>query len=112
MKYKFTNKMAEISGFGGDYEEACRKMIVVGLEWLDKQEGEYPKFRGYKNVTGLIIEENKPAKELTKIMNQVIGDEASGAMMQICVEHILYIKKNGWEKYKEIKVKQKLEETN
>lgn len=35
----------------------------------------------------------------TKHMNEAIGNEASGAMMQACTNHVLFAAKNGWDKY-------------
>ena len=30
----WTEDMGEISGFGGGYEEACRRMVCAGVDWL------------------------------------------------------------------------------
>jgi len=31
-KYKYTDDMGEISGFGGGYEQTCRNMVIAGIE--------------------------------------------------------------------------------
>lgn len=109
MKYKFTDDMGEISGFGGGYEKECRDMVVRGLEWLDAHPDADPKFHGYKNIVGIIVEDNEDAKELVKSM---LGKETghTGAMVEATVGHVRYIHQNGWDKYVEEKKKHKLEE--
>lgn len=101
-KYSYTEKCGEISGFGSDYEQACRKMVIAGLEWFDKNMEADPKFKGFKNVYGLIIETNEEAKSLTECMNKAINGEATGAMMQACLSHVKYAHQHGWQKYIEM----------
>jgi len=97
-KYKYTSDMGEISGFGGEYEEACRNMVIAGLEWLDMHPNADPKFHGYAGIYGIIDEDNNDAKELGKVVENAC-DGCSGAMYQVSISHILYIKNNGWDKY-------------
>ena len=98
-KYAYTDKCDEISGFGGTYEEGCRKMVIAGLEWYDEHPNAMPKFHGWKGVFGLIIEDNSEAEALTKHMNDSINGEATGAMMQACLGHVNYARQHGWDKY-------------
>jgi hypothetical protein len=109
-KYAYTDKCDEISGFGEGYEECCRKMVIAGLEWFDEHENADPKFQGFKNVFGLLLEKNEDAEKLTKHMNNAINGEATGAMMQACLDHVKYAKHHGWDKY--IEVMEKREESN
>lgn len=88
-----------ISGFGGSYEEACQKMVVAGLEWLDAHPQADPQFKGYKNIYGIINEENDDAKALSKVVVDASGGDCTGAMHQASITHILWIKANGWDKY-------------
>ena len=97
-KYVFTEKMREISGFGGGYEQACRDMVVAGLEWLDANPSADPKFHGYKNVYGLVSEDNEDAKNLSEAICAP-AEGCSGAMHQAAVSHVLWIRANGWEAY-------------
>ena len=97
-KYQYTEDMAQLSGFGGGYEEACRKMVVAGLEWLDANPKADPKFHGYKNVYGLIDEDNEDAKALSQSVISAC-DDCTAAMHQAAIGHILWIRKNGWERY-------------
>ncbi len=108
-KYQFTDDMAEISGFGGGYEEECRAAIVRGLEWWDANPMAAPKFHGWKDVYGIIMEDNEDAKALSAAVAPK-GSDMTGAMHQAAIEHILYIRKNGWEKYVQVKTDQKKEE--
>lgn len=99
--YEFTEEMGEISGFGGGYEQTCRNMLKAGLEWLDENPQVNPEFHGYENVYGIIIEDNDDAKALSKAV--VDGSEdCTGAMHQAVISSILWIRKNGWEKYIEV----------
>lgn len=100
MTYQYTEDMAEISGFGGGYEEACRAMVVAGLEWLDANPDADPQFHGYKNIYGVISGDNEDAKALTEA---VVGatDDCTGAMHQATVTTVLWIRKNGWAEYVE-----------
>ena len=100
-KYKYIDKMGEISGFGGGYETTCRKMVVAGMKWIDKNSEAKPEFSEYKHIYGIIEANNKEAKELTNVMSKASDNNCSGAQMQACVNHVLYIVKSGWEKYVE-----------
>lgn len=108
-KYQFTDEMSEISGFGGSYEAECRAAIVRGLEWFDANPDADPKFHGFKDVYGIIMEDNDAAKELSAAIAPK-GSDMTGAMHQAAVEHCMYIRKNGWEKYVQVKTDQKKEE--
>lgn len=98
-KYQYTEKCREVSGFGGGYEDACRKMVQTGMEWLDKHKEANPTFDQFKNVYGLTTNENDDMKDMQSAMNEAISNGASGAMMQVSTNHVLYANKNGWEKY-------------
>ena len=98
--YEFTEEMGEISGFGGGYEQCCRNMLKAGLEWLDANPESDPQFHGFENVYGGICEDNDDAKALSKAVVDA-ADDCTGAMHQAVVSKILWIKKNGWDKYVE-----------
>ena len=105
-KYVFEPEMGEISGFGGSYEEACRKMVVAGLNWLDMHPLAEPKFHGYKGVYGILSEDNAIAKELSTAMVDAAGGDCTGAMHQATVTTVLWIREHSWEEYvKEMKKK-------
>lgn len=108
--YEFTDEMDEISGFGGGYEACCRAMLKAGCEWWDAHPDADPKFKGNKDVFGVILEANADAEALTKaIMDAPIkseegkettaGKEATGAMHHAVIQHCMMIRKNGWDWY-------------
>lgn len=109
-KYKYTPEMREISGFGGGYEETCRAMVVAGLEWLDQNPQANPEFSHYSNVYGIINKENDDAKALSEAVVAAANHDCTGAMHQATISHILWIKKNGWDKYVENMTKPEAED--
>jgi len=109
-KYEFEDGMDEISGFGGSYEAACRKMVNAGLEWFDEHPNADPPFMGYKGIYGIIDADNKDAKKLSEAVLASV-DDCTGAMHQATISHIMHIHKVGWETYvKEMKDRRKTEE--
>lgn len=99
MKYEFTPQMDEISGFGGGYEDTCRKMLSAGLEWLDQNPSASPEFHGYKGVYGIIQEDNADAKALSDAVVAASGGDCTGAMHQAVISHCLFIKSHSWDEY-------------
>src|ERR1044071_2457481 len=98
-KYKWEKGMGEISGMGGDYEQACRTMLIAGLEYWDAHPELDPKYRGFKDVYGIMSDDNEDAKKLDDAVLEPVNRDCTGAMHQAVIQSILYIKKNGWEKY-------------
>lgn len=99
-KRSFTDDMRQISGFGGGYEIACRKMVLAGLCWLDEHPEAEPKIHGWKGIYGVIEEDNADAKALSAVV-MAACDGCSGAMHQAAMTTVLWIKANGWESYVE-----------
>lgn len=97
-EYEFEEGMAEISGFGGSYEEACRRMVKAGMEWFDKHPQANPQFGGYEGIYGVISVDNEDAKNLSKAVTTSV-DDCTGAMHQATIGHILQIHKVGWDAY-------------
>ena len=107
MSYEFTPEMDEISGFGGTYESGCRIMVKAGLDWFDLNPTADPQVRGYKNIYGIISEENDSAKALVRVMvdavNLIYPDGGvTGAMIQATVSHVLWIRKHSWQEYVDV----------
>lgn len=99
-KYVFTKDMHEISGFGGGYEECCRNMLTAALEWLDANPKADPKFRGFKDVYGILMDDNDDAKALSKAATSAAGEYgATGAMHQAVISAAMYVKTKGWDAY-------------
>lgn len=97
-KYEFEEGMFEIGGFGGTYEQSCRKMVAAGMEWFDEHPEAAPRFEGYEAVYGVIYETNEDAKELSKAVIAA-ADDCTGAMHQATIGHILHIHGVGWDTY-------------
>lgn len=97
--YTYTPECREISGFGGGYELACRNMVIREMQWFDENPKANPEFHTYKNVYGIISEDNPEAKNLTDSMLEAAGGDCSGAMMQASVGHVMFAVKNGWTEY-------------
>lgn len=106
----FDSEMGELSGFGGGYEEMCRLMALTGMWWLDEHPDADPKFHGYKNITGIILEDNDDAKALSEAILAACRD-CSGAMHQAAVSHALAYKRLGWDGYRAEMLKREEEPT-
>ena len=105
----------EVSGFGPDtsYEQGCRAMVLAGMQWWEDHPNADPKFKGMKDVFGLVLEENDDAKDLTEtIMNAEcvhpeindgnvfkVRTEATGAMHHAAIGHVLAYKRLGEDEY-------------
>jgi hypothetical protein len=100
--YQYTDECDEISGFGNGYEDACRDMVIAGMKWFDENKDANPKYHGFENFFGLVIEDNEEAEKLTQCMNDAANGQATGAMMQACLSHVKYAKQHGWPKYIEM----------
>jgi hypothetical protein len=98
--YKFTDKMRELSGFGGGYEDCCRRMVIRGVEWLDKHKNANLSLKGFKNVFGLVKPGNEDSNELEEAFTKD-EDDLTGAMVHQVWMHLMFIQKNGWNKYVE-----------
>lgn len=101
MEYQWQEGMGEISGFGGGYEEMCRKMLFAGLAWLDANPNANPEFRGYTGIYGIITETNEDAESLSEAILEPSERGATGAMHQAVVGACLYVKREGWDAYVE-----------
>lgn len=100
-KYSYPENARELSGFGGGYEESCRKMVVAGMEWIDAHPNCDLSYKEFEGIYGMTTDESDDMKEMQTQMNIVINNAASGAMMQCCSGHIMFAHKNGWDKYME-----------
>lgn len=95
----WSEDMGEISGFGGGYEATCRAMVFAGMDWFDQHPDAAPIFQGFKNIYGIIMEENQEAKDLTAAIVAPAQGDCTGAMHQASVSHCLAYKRLGWEAY-------------
>jgi hypothetical protein len=98
-KYEYTEKCSEISGFGGGYEQACRKMVVAGMEWIDEHPGANLKVGSFKGVFGPTSAETEDTKLLEEAILKAVENGCTGAMLHAAYKHIFYAKHHGWEAY-------------
>lgn len=99
-EFAFTDDMREISGFGGEYEAACRKMVLAGVEWLRNNPQETPEIKEIPGVFGLTKPGNLAGQKLEDAIDAAVPD-CSGAMSHAALLHVLFIRKNGWPAYVE-----------
>lgn len=97
--FEWTEDMDEISGFGGGYERACRKMVSTGTKWLSEHPQADPQFHGFKGIYGVIAEDNEDAKTLSKVVVDAAEGDCTGAMHQASISHVMFAHKNGWPAY-------------
>lgn len=88
MEYTYTDEMAEVSGLGGDYEKACREMVIAGAEWVDEHDVN-------------LGEDYGAGEELKDVMAEELDSDPTVAMMHAATRHVAYVDKHGWEAYVE-----------
>jgi len=107
-RYQWQPGMGEISGFGKEgseggkgYEACCVAMVRAGLRWWDAHPTADPKFHGFKDIYGILMEDNQDAKDISAAMVEAGRSHggSTGAQHQACIGHIFLIRKLGWEKY-------------
>ena len=110
---RFTHEMGEISGFGGGYEECCRHTLLEGLKfWDDQGEGFNPRYQVPRAKTqggeeiefyGVLMDQNEDARLLDQALNDAAESHGglTGAMHQAIVNHLFFIRQNGWDRYVE-----------
>lgn len=88
-KMDFTDDMQELSGFGGGYEAACRRMMFASLAYL----------RG----NDIVLDPDLPlpghVREGMETAALSVEPDCSGAMMGAAVSHAASIHVRGWEAY-------------
>ena len=87
-----------ISGMGSGYERACQLMLRAGIKFLDENEFHFD-YYGFENIYGVCITDTPWGKQLDKILMDAVGGDCTGAMHQVVIEHLMYIHKNGYEKW-------------
>jgi len=99
LQYEWNDEMDEVSGLGGEYEEACREMIAAGLQWLEDNDGPVVKFSGGQNVTARIGPAAGEIDDLREHMASVVEFDVTPSMLHVCVKHALYAYDIGWLSY-------------
>jgi len=93
-------KTLEIGGFGGGYEQTCQTMLTRGLKWATEHDVGGLKYQGYEGVFGLLMAKSKAARALDRAM---LADhlDATGAIHQAVVDHLILILQGGYGKWLE-----------
>lgn len=104
-----TSDMAEISGFGGSYEEGCRLLVLAGVEWILTHPEAKPEWKVPQNIIGIDMENNADAEALEAAMMAApitkdgrvttVGEDCTGAMMQFSKRHAARAAMVGWDVY-------------
>jgi hypothetical protein len=91
-------KTVDMSGFGGSYEFTMQKMLENGERFLAANPGAVGKWKAWENVTGIMLSEDDDAKRLETAVMDGIND-ATGAMHQAVIMHLIFIARNGRDKW-------------
>ncbi len=96
----------DISGIGGSYEWGCQIMLQAGLEFLKAHPDFHFDYRQNPHIIGVATTDTLWGKELDKVLwdaSEKFGKQygATGAMHQFVVNHLMFIQKNGYEKWLE-----------
>ena len=97
----------EISGFGGGYEDACRRMTIVGVNWLRN----HPEEVKLWNAAEAKWKKDNPDKKYMpnsaypdsrrEFEQEIVSacEDCTGAMFGAAVGHAKAIVSMGWDKY-------------
>ncbi len=102
--------MGQVSGFGGDYEAACRSMVLAGFKWVDEHPFKAPVFVEFVNVYGITEQANPSAVELRAAILDAefqMSDGAkgkartmaTGAMVHAAIRHSMFYFHHGWDEW-------------
>lgn len=95
--------LKEISGFGGGYEETCRKMVKAGVEWLRAHPGADLRATHTPGVFPDLWGGTPDFKAFQDAMVEGGGDgDCTGAQVCAATHHALLIHRKGWDEYAEM----------
>jgi len=96
-------KTIDISGMGGGYEATCQKALLNGMRFIKEHpDADYlGSYKVYQNIYGVLTSETQIAHELDKALSAGIPERLglTGGMHQAVISHLLYIAKQGYEKW-------------
>lgn len=82
-----------ISGFGGDYEDTCQRMLWRGVAYLAEMKPPqemWKQARQSAHIVGVMTTEGDDLKALEAAIIRP-GDDVSGVMHQAVMNHLAYI---------------------
>lgn len=90
-------RTVDLSGMGGGYENECQLMLQAGEKWLEENKPKDLKARTFEGIYGIL----EPASAETEQLSQYITKDrdCTGAMHQCVMGHLIYIAKEGKEKW-------------
>jgi F0F1-type ATP synthase membrane subunit a len=80
------------------------------LEWCDQHPVAKISFIQLKGITGLTDDESPDCVKMQEEMLKAANDDCTGAMMQATLNHIMYIRKHGWDHYVKEMTKRKFKQ--
>lgn len=106
-KYEEFDWPFEISGFGGGYEDACRRMTIAAVGWLREHPDDARDWRAaevkYKkdNPDSRCFPSKIYPKSKDEFEKAVVAvcEDCTGAMFGAAVSHAKAIVSMGWDKY-------------
>jgi len=112
MSFAFTEKMNEVSGYGGDYESMCRAGVCSGAQWFVEHGRTIPQFGASLYESGRIIALDAAGEALLKAIEAALFTREDGTrealrehltpeMLQRILHHVLFIMHRGWNEYVE-----------
>jgi hypothetical protein len=110
--YEFTDDMCQISGYGGDYERACRAAVAVGATWVTLHPFAEPQIDGNNGVSGYVRGANEDGAQMLDCIDDQpftmddgrkvpLGDVLTPSMYYVALYHITWIAEHGWNAYAE-----------
>lgn len=87
-------KTVDISGMGGEYENARQKMLQAGLEFMEKNPGIKP-----ADMPNYKYEGTEPAQALERAIITGSGGDCTGAQFGAVVGHLFAIQRLGREEW-------------
>ena len=110
-RYSFSETMNEISGYGGQYERACRAGTCAGADWFADHPREHPEFfYGTDAESDRVMAGNMAGHALLECIEQTdfirddgmhvpLLEEMTEEMRHLILLHTLYIANHGWNQY-------------
>ena len=112
-KFPWLPEMGEISGFGGGYEETCRNMLYGALAYLDEHcTTQEEKINAVAKLVDDLRDRNYKNNGIEKAIMKACENDCTGAMHNAAVSHLMFLTKNGYEKYKNELIEREKKEKN
>lgn len=98
--WEWTEDMGEISGFGGGYEESCKRYMRIALAYFCAFPDEFKRFLQEEKTDDEKKALNKLEYQIGSVMDNGWDSGASGAQIMAAFSHAARVYRFGWESYK------------